>query len=691
MSPLHDPTTAIALELIGLAIGAGLMWLGASLHEDAALLDEQWRPASHALSVALTAAGLWWPTHLLVESYGWRSAIALLAAVVLPLGAGAMARHSRARRAPGLAVPGALTAAVAFVLAGDSRMLDTGSTASLVRIVGLSIGLTVAMIWLRHAARQAAAARRTAPAAGRRREDAWCLASAMAASTLAAMIEWAPHPPSGMGPIVQQMSAMLIIVALGATLLAMLRQTGRKVAVVAAEKDREALERDPLTHLPTHRAFEVDLARAARTKGDREPLVVLFVDLDAFKDVNESFGRTEGDRVLVEVARRLQKVARPTDLLARSGADDFLLASREDTERKAAEALAQRIILRLSQPYALSGRHVSLTCSVGIVRYPKHGPVDRLVVRAEAAAKAAKRDGGARHRVYDASMDSGASDRLTLGTELRAAIERGGLELYYQPKVDAASHQVTGAEALLRWNHPWHGLLGPGVFVPVAESSSLIEALGNWVIEEACRQIGAWRDEGLRMRVSVNLSPLQLRQPDLVPRIQAALRKHRVEASLLTCEITESTAMSDTETTQQTLRALGEAGLRVSIDDFGTGYSSLGYLRKLPAEELKIDRSFVSDLEHSADARAIADAVVKLAHALGLKVVAEGVENETQAELLLAMGCNQLQGYFFGKPMPAQHLLAWALDHRGRRDASSTFRSSLFVESDLDTDAKQPA
>ena len=201
------------------------------------------------------------------------------------------------------------------------------------------------------------------------------------------------------------------------------------------------------------------------------------------------------------------------------------------------------------------------------------------------------------------------------------------------------------------------------------------------MIEEACRQIGAWRESGFRMRVSINLSPPQLRQADLVPKILESLRRHRVDPSLLTCEITESVAMSDTKTTHETMLALGEAGIHVSIDDFGTGYSSLSYLRKLPAKELKIDRSFVSDLEHSADARAVADAVVKLAHALGKKVVAEGVENEAQAELLVAMGCNQLQGYFYGKPMPADHLLSWALDHRRRRaEVSTSFRPSLFVE-----------
>jgi EAL domain-containing protein (putative c-di-GMP-specific phosphodiesterase class I) len=261
--------------------------------------------------------------------------------------------------------------------------------------------------------------------------------------------------------------------------------------------------------------------------------------------------------------------------------------------------------------------------------------------------------------------------------DLRRAIANNELELYFQPKIDARSGKVTAAEALLRWNHPQLGLVLPGQFVPLAERTGLIGPLGDWVIEAACRQARAWRDKGLRMRVAINLSAYQMRQDDIVDRIIESLKRHRIRPSLLTCEITESAAMEDTLATQETFRRLGELGTHLSIDDFGTGYSSLAYLRKLPAEELKIDRSFVQDLEHSPDARAVVDAVLKLAHALGLKVVAEGVENPRQHQILVELGCDELQGYLFAKPMSARALLLWAIGDRGE---ASVFRNSLFGE-----------
>jgi EAL domain-containing protein (putative c-di-GMP-specific phosphodiesterase class I) len=274
-------------------------------------------------------------------------------------------------------------------------------------------------------------------------------------------------------------------------------------------------------------------------------------------------------------------------------------------------------------------------------------------------------------------MEHDAKQNFELVRDLRRAIGQGELELYYQPKIDARSGQVTAAEALLRWNHPRLGLVMPGQFVPLAERTGLIGALGDWVIEDACRQARAWRDKGLRMRVAINLSAHQMRQDDIVDRITEALKRHKIRPSLLTCEITESAAMEDTRASQETFRRLGELGVHLSIDDFGTGYSSLAYLRKLPAEELKIDREFVRELEHSADARAVVDAVVKLAHALGLKVVAEGVENPRQEEILKDMHCDELQGYLYAKPMRARNLLLWALGDRGE---SSQFRHSLFGE-----------
>jgi len=258
-------------------------------------------------------------------------------------------------------------------------------------------------------------------------------------------------------------------------------------------------------------------------------------------------------------------------------------------------------------------------------------------------------------------------------------VQQRELELHYQPKVHAPSGQVTGVEALMRWRHPQRGMVGPHIFIPIAERFGLIHALGNWLIEEACRQIRAWSDDGLRMRVAINLSVHQLRQGDLVDRIADALQRHRIEPMLLTCEITESAAMEDTRATLQMIERLSAIGVRLSIDDFGTGYSSLSYLRQLAAEELKIDRSFVMDLEASADARAIVDAVVKLAQALGMKVVAEGVETEAQQRILSLLGCDELQGYLFAKPMPAEALTLWAMQADGPRDLD--FRPSLYGDS----------
>jgi EAL domain-containing protein (putative c-di-GMP-specific phosphodiesterase class I) len=274
-------------------------------------------------------------------------------------------------------------------------------------------------------------------------------------------------------------------------------------------------------------------------------------------------------------------------------------------------------------------------------------------------------------------MEEDARERFDLLRDLRLALERNELELFYQPKIDAQTGKVTAAEALLRWQHPNRGMVAPSVLIPIAERFGLIRSIGHWVIEDACRQARVWLDHGLRMRVAINLSAAQMRQDDIVARIEDSLARHGVDPSLLTCEITESVAMEDTKATQAALRQLGAAGIHLSIDDFGTGYSSLAYLRKLPAEELKIDRSFVMDVEHSADARAVVDAVVKLAHALGLKVVAEGIENERQQHILVELGCDELQGFLFARPMTARALLVWALDDRS--DDAEGFATSLFT------------
>ena len=443
---------------------------------------------------------------------------------------------------------------------------------------------------------------------------------------------------------------------------------------------------DPITSLPNRLHFRREAERILKASGADEQLALLFIDLDGFKPVNDTFGHSSGDQVLRQVGERVKLASRSADTPARIGGDEFVLMMTGNPSQEAVAQVAKRLIEEISRPYEVEDRDVAISCSIGIVFYPDSGAHTKLIARADAAMYASKRSGGSCYSFYTPAMDEDAHDKFEMIGDLRHALENREMELFYQPKIDAKSGKVAAAEALLRWKHKRRGMVPPDVFIPLAERHGLIGALGNWVIEEACRQARRWREQGLRMRLAVNLSALQMRQEDIVERIEEALSRHRIHPSLLTCEITESVAMEDTKATQATFRRLGSAGIHLSIDDFGTGYSSLSYLRKLPAEELKIDRSFVMDIENSVDARAVIDAVVKLAHALGLRVVAEGVENERQQQLLTAMGCDEMQGFLFAKPMSARALLLWALDDRSQAES---FRESLFGDTRAVTGASR--
>jgi len=436
----------------------------------------------------------------------------------------------------------------------------------------------------------------------------------------------------------------------------------------ANEELRRQAFLDPLTHLANRLLFEDRLAHAlARSEradvpirgGRPSSLAVLFVDLDGFKPVNDSFGHAAGDIVLKEAARRLLGVARECDTVARVGGDEFLLLMEDVSSVVECSSFAERLVNALASPFDIANRQIQISASVGIVVFPEHGPGDKLIARADAAMYAAKKAGGNIFAIFEPHMDGGPFEPLSLQNDLRHAMDRGELTLHYKPKVDGRHGGLAGAEALLRWNHPRLGPIGPTVFIPIAERFGIIHRLGAWVIDEACRQLRAWEDGGLHTRIAVNVSVHQLRQPDLVERVGEALRRHQVQASRLLLEITESVAMEDFKATQRAFEGLGRIGVFLSIDDFGTGYSSLSYLRQLPAKELKIDRSFVSDLKSSGDARAVVDAVVRLAHALGLRVVAEGVETVSQRDILLALGCDELQGFLFARPMSADDLTSW--------------------------------
>jgi diguanylate cyclase (GGDEF)-like protein len=455
----------------------------------------------------------------------------------------------------------------------------------------------------------------------------------------------------------------------------------------ANERLRQRTLRDPLTSLPNRLLFEKLMSKAlkrlaAAVADGREgaKVVVLFIDLDGFKPVNDALGHAVGDVVLKEVATRLRASVRAGDTVARLGGDEFVMLMECETALVDPVIAARRIVEAIGQTISTPLRPIQISCSVGIATYPEHGPRERLVSHADAAMCEAKRAGGNTWAHFEERLEGPRPEMLGLQNDLRCAVEQGQLELHYQPKVDGRTGETHGVEALLRWLHPQHGMVSPAVFIPLAERFGLIGKLGNWVIDSACHQVEAWAAEGVRMNVAINLSVHQLREQDLVERIEQALRRHHIAADQLLCEITESVAMGDVKATQAAFSGLAHIGVLLSIDDFGTGYSSLSYLRRLPARQLKIDRSFVMDLETSSDARAIVSAVVHLAHDLGLGVVAEGVETVGQRDVLAALDCDEMQGYLFAKPMPAHAVLPWIAARSAEAAAAAARTSAVAPE-----------
>ena len=447
---------------------------------------------------------------------------------------------------------------------------------------------------------------------------------------------------------------------------------------------RQARSRRPVAHpvLLAREDFEQALQDAAfDCDQSADGLCVLLVNLDNLDAVNQGYGHQQADALIADATDRLLALCGPSTLMTRLGGVDFVVLARMD--EAAACTLAARLCLGLTRPlFPVPDRaDASMSCSVGLAVYPRHGARQRLVDHASTAMRQVKRAGGSDYMVFDPKTAFDHREHAELVADLRQAVAHGELELYYQPKVDARSLQFTAAEALLRWHHPRRGMISPSVFIPMAERYGLIGVIGNWVIDDAARQAAVWRSVGLRMRVAINISAYQMRQDDLVDRIDAALSRHRLQPGRFTCEITESVAMEDTRVTQRSFERMRQAGLHVSIDDFGVGQASLSYLRRLPAAELKIDASFVQDLDSSADARAIVEAVVSLAHALNLKVVAEGVETEKQRDLLVKMACDEMQGFLFARPMTAKALTALAsLDPDHPPAEVHGFRASLFHE-----------
>ena len=417
---------------------------------------------------------------------------------------------------------------------------------------------------------------------------------------------------------------------------------------------------DTLTGLPNRILLADRIGQAMNKVAEQGGCFsLMFIDLDGFKPVNDAFGHHLGDRLLREVALRLREQLRSQDTLARIGGDEFVLLVRLLEPDDAPQVAARQVSL-LSRAFRVDEHELLISASVGIALYPGNGlTAEELLMNADAAMYHAKGTGKNGYSFFDASMNTNAHKQLQLLQDLRQALELQQFRLHYQPKFDASNSQPVGAEALLRWEHPQQGLLLPEHFIDLAEKTGLIIPIGDWVLNEACRQMRAWFDQGYsHWRIAVNLSALQFCYSGLVDSVVAALERHHLPANSLTLEITETTAMSDADASMVVLQRLSQMGVDLSIDDFGTGYSSLMYLKRLPANELKIDRGFVRDLEHDSDDAAIVSAIVALGQALGLRIVAEGVETDTQQSFLTTLGCDALQGFLLGEPLPAEQFMA---------------------------------
>jgi diguanylate cyclase (GGDEF)-like protein/PAS domain S-box-containing protein len=433
--------------------------------------------------------------------------------------------------------------------------------------------------------------------------------------------------------------------------------------------ERKALSRqlehqslhDALTGLP-NRALLMDRLRhaLAACRRDSAKLAMLFIDLDRFKPVNDSLGHEAGDRVLIGVTDRILGVLRAEDTLARLGGDEFVVLCPNLLGASDAIRVSERVIASLAHPFVVSGTEVYISASIGIVETSgERVRAEQLLSDADLAMYRAKERGRGVYELFDQSMRARLVERLTVEKELRTSIEKDQLCLHYQPVFDMAGGHVAGVEALVRWNHPERGLLPPSAFIPLAEDTGIIGGIGSWVIEETCRQLRAWKDERGEHSpfwASINLSVREVEQHRFIERLMATLRDHSISPEELVLEITESVVMHDTKAVIRRLWELRECGVRLAIDDFGTGYSSLDRLRRMPVDILKIDKSFVSELDSSAAGASLAGAIVAMSHSLGLRVVAEGVETPRQLQILHELGCDAVQGYLISRPLPAEEL-----------------------------------
>jgi diguanylate cyclase (GGDEF)-like protein len=415
---------------------------------------------------------------------------------------------------------------------------------------------------------------------------------------------------------------------------------------------------DALTGLPNRLLFRERMEAALeRIRRPSDAVAVLCLDLDYFKDVNDTLGHPAGDALLEAVAGRLRNRIRTGDLVARLGGDEFAILQFSEDQPADAESLAQRILEALRQPYDIEGQPAIVSVSIGIAIASESGvSADMLLKCADLALYRAKADGRGTYRFFEARMDAEIQARRAIELDLREALERSELEVFYQPLFELRRQKVSGFEALLRWRHPERGMVPPTQFIPIAEDLRLINPIGEWVLRRACDDAASWPDH---VKVAVNLSPMQFRTEDLVPAVERALARSGLPAHRLEVEITESALLQNNEKVLSTLHQLRAIGVQIALDDFGTGYSSLSYLRSFPFDKIKIDQSFVREIGSRPDCLAIVTSIASLARQLGMSTIAEGVETAEQLAEIQAAGCDEVQGYYFDRPKPLAATLAW--------------------------------
>ena len=462
----------------------------------------------------------------------------------------------------------------------------------------------------------------------------------------------------------------LAFVLVSGLLLYLQARTRREVARLVSSEDKlyDQAHHDSLTGLPNQRLLSDRMGRVlAHAHRMESRAAILFLDLDRFKNVNDSLGHAMGDALLCAVADRLRALVREEDTVARLGGDEFVILLPDTRHDDNARHVAEKIIAELARPIMVGDQSVSVGVSIGIAQYPDDAlDAENWLACADRAMYAAKDSGRNTYQFADPLQNVRARERLSIETGLRQGLAHDAFVLFYQPVFSLAQGGLTGIEALVRWHHPEWGWVEPSRFIPVAEDSGLIVPLGDWILAEACRAARRWQQQGAPdVPVMVNVSALQLRRPGFDARLSAVLRETGLPATLLELELTETTIMQETLVGSALLRRLAEEGVRLAIDDFGTGYSSLAYLRKLDAIRLKIDRSFVADMVGDTEARAIVASMVGMARALGLKVTAEGVENAAQIERLKTLGCDDVQGFYCARPLAEADLLARLPDWMG--------------------------